>query len=185
VTTPIPAEWHVEPISASHDCGFLSSGRPEIDSWLADHALRLQNERTCVTYVWADQPPFVSGFLTLTPHRLEDDEVRVSGHAGGALSGYLIAKIGIHENAVHETVKVRVGREPDDFSELPPTVALLIEAVVHATRAAFYAGGRWLFIDTSNEPDHLVGNLEALGFKPIKSEGSPVYFLKLGRPSAS
>ena len=146
--------------------------------------MRLQEERACVTYVWADQPPFVSGFFTLTPHRLEDSAARLPGHAGGVLNGYLIAKIGVHQNAVNETVDLKTGSDPGNVIELPPVVGLLIEAVVKAMRAAFYGGGRWLFIDTSNEPPHVLNELPRLGFKEIKPEGSPIHFLKLGRPSS-
>lgn len=178
------AEWRVELLSASHECGFLSSGRPDIDEWFASQAERLQGDRTCVTYVWADQPPYALGFFTLTPHRVMDVAEGLSGHAGGAMSGYLIAKIGINQNAVSETVNIWTGPAEDDFAAVSPTVALLIDAVVHASRAAYYGGGRWLFIDSSNEPQHILDNLDRLGFKSITAEGSPMRFLKLGRPES-
>lgn len=181
-TTPPTKEWRVEPLSANHECGFLSTGRSGIDDWFSDHAQRLQETRTCVTYVWSDQPPYVSGFFTLTPHRIDDEEARIPGHAGGTLSGYLIAKIGVHEGAVDETIDLKVGPEASDVVALPPIVGLLIEAIVKAARAAFHGGGRWLFIDTTNEPPHVLSELETLGFKAIKPEGSALHFIKLGRP---
>jgi hypothetical protein len=122
----------------------------------------------------------VYGFYSLVPHRLEPDEdTRMSGYTGGALSGYLIAKVGIHQDAAKENYQRRRQNEDDAKIVLPPTALLLIDALVDAEMAARHAGGKYCFIDLTNEPKHICLIAGAIGFKPIKPEGSATHFIIL------
>jgi hypothetical protein len=51
--------------------------------------------------------------------------------------------------------------------------------------AAGTAGGRWAFIDTANEPDYIVEELDTIGFQPIDRAGSSMHFLKLSASHSS
>ena len=124
------------------------------------------------------QTPYVYGFYTLVPHSLEpDQETRISGHAGGALSGYLIAKIGIHQGAAQEQV-TRTTRDGQKIT-FPTPVFLVIDAIVDAEMAAEHGGGRYCFIETTNEPPHILATLRGLSFRPISPGGSAMHFIKL------
>lgn len=173
------ADWQTEPLTLDHQLDHLNSGRPEIDLWLTQHAVRLQRDNSCVTVVWTDgQHPFVYGYYSLTPHRLEPDaETKASGYTGGALSGYLIAKIGVHKEAASEIREVR--HDDGTATRIPVPALLLIDALVDMEHAAGTAGGRWAFIDTTNEPDCILKALNEIGFKPISPAGSPIHFLRL------
>ena len=128
--------------------------------------------------MWVDQAPYVHGFFTLTPHSLlPDDDSRISGHTGGALSGYLIAKIGINQGAASETA-TRSAKNGKKVT-WPVPVFVLIDAIVSAELASQFGGGRYIFIDTTNEPRPILDALRGLGFKSITPTGSPVHFLKL------
>lgn len=171
--------WSTRALNAEHLTGFLNSGREDIDRWFADKALRLQEEAFARTFVWADQPPYVSAFYTLVPHRVEsDDDHQISGHAGGALSGYLIAKIGIHQKAAADH-SLFPGSSNDT---LPNVYLLIIDAVVRATHASYFAGGRYIFIDLNNEPQYLVDAAREIGFKSISPTGSTMHVAKVRRP---
>lgn len=180
--TDLPAEvtrWATRPLNSEHLTGFLDSGRPEIDEWLHSQAFRLQEEGVCRTYVWGDQLPYVAGFYSLVPHRVESDEdLKVSGHAGGALSGYLIAKFGIHQAALRQKSLL----PGSGTTSLENKYLLLIDAVVQASRASWQAGGRFVFIDLQNEPEQLVEAAGRLGFKSISPSGSSMYAMKTRRP---
>jgi hypothetical protein len=140
----------------------------------------LQREGFSRTYVWGDQPPYVAGFYTLIPHRIDSDEnTRVPGHAGGALSGYLIGKIGLDLRAVDHESNVPVG---DQTLSVPNSILLVIDAVVRASHAAYIAGGRYVFINISNEPAHIVEAVRAVGFHSISPSGDPMHVIRLGRP---
>ncbi|SII19974.1 Uncharacterised protein [Mycobacteroides abscessus subsp. abscessus] len=133
--------------------------------------------------MWVDnQAPYVYGFYSLTPHQLiPDDETRISGHAGGVLSGYLIAKFGVNKRAAEEATEVEYESGPGKRKRgpFPNPVLLLIDAIVDAERASRHGGGRYAFIDTANEPKTVLEAVSGLGFKPIKPEGSTLQFIKL------
>jgi hypothetical protein len=141
--------------------------------------MRLQDEAVLRTYVWGDQLPYVAGFFSLSPHRIESDEdLKVAGHAGGSLSGYLIAKIGLHSAAADETTLL----PGDSDTRLPNKYLLVIDAVVSAGRASYWAGGRYVFIDLQNEPAWVAEVSERLGFRSISPTGSTMHVMKVQRP---
>ncbi len=170
------AELTTRLIQDTDNCAFLESGRPEIDEWLSKHALRQHKEHRVATYVWAEGE-FVYGFFALTPHRLVDADVSISGHAGGPLTGYLIAKIGMRESAAQETDPVPA----DDGSTfmIPKAGLLVIDALIAASEASERGGGRYLFIDTTNEPPAILEALETIGFKSISPVDSPTHYIRL------
>ncbi len=181
-TGPSPSIWvATAPLDEEHDTGHLNSGRDEIDDWLARQALRLQQDGLCKTYVWADQPPYVSGFYTLIPHRIDasNQTITVAGHTGGSITGYLIAKIGIHEDAAERLADVARPDPTKPPFQIPNAVLLVLEALLAANRAAEHAGGEYLFVDTSNEPKSILDALDTMGFVPMRIVG-PMWALKLG-----
>lgn len=104
----------------------------------------------------------------------------MSGHAGGVLSGYLIAKIGVDQRAIDSQTRLS---DEDRTVTVPVLWALVVHAVVRASAAARLAGGKWLFIDTTNEPQCIMDALARIGFKSITPEDNSVHFVKLGSPS--
>jgi hypothetical protein len=172
--------WGTKPLAAEHERGFLNSGRSQIDSWFHEHALRVQTEGRMRTYVWDDQAPYVSAFYSLVPHVLPaDDGFYIPGDPlGGPLSGFLIAKLGINQNAVGQESELPGHPEVTLENE----ILLLVDAMVTARRAALIGGGRYAFIDTSNEPPHILTALGRVGFKSVTEAGHPVHVVRLGRP---
>jgi hypothetical protein len=178
----LPAEvsrWRTSPLNAEHLTGFLQSGRPEIDTWFNGQALRLQDDGVCRTYVWGDQLPYVAGFYALVPHTLQSDEdLNVTGHAGGVLSGYLIAKLGLHAG-VRDLESLLPG---DSDQRIANKYLLVVDAVARASRASYFAGGRYVFIDLRGEPEWLVEVVGRVGFRSISSSGSPIHVMLVRRP---
>jgi hypothetical protein len=163
-------------IQDSDDCNFFGSSRQEIDDWLSAHAKRQHAEKRVVTYVWEDQGN-ICGYFSLTPHRLTDVDVSVSGHAGGPLTGYLIAKIGIWTGAANQTEDFTTSN--GDVVAVPKPVLLIVDALVAASKASRAGGGRYLFIDTTDEPTALLEALQLAGFKSINPAGSPTHYIML------
>lgn len=114
---------------------------------------------------------------------MPDEETRISGHAGGVLSGYLIAKFGINKRAAQQRTSVTY-KDGGETYNFPNPVLLLIEALVDAENASRLGGGRYAFIDTSNEPEPVIEAVNGLGFAPIKPEGSSLHFIKLIPPQS-
>jgi hypothetical protein len=164
-------------IQDTDNCAFLNSGRPEIDDWLENHAKRQHREKRVITYVW-DQGEFILGYFSLTPHRLVDADISISGHAGGPLTGYLIAKIGIHQGAALEGDEITLANG-DVVGPVPKPVQLIIDAFIAADSASEIGGGRYLFIDTTNEPPPILNALSAVGFQSITPADSPTYYITL------
>jgi hypothetical protein len=106
-----------------------------------------------------------------------DKATRISGHTGGALSGYLIAKIGIQRKAARESLQQTA--TDGSVYDMPIPALLIIDALIDMEHAAGTAGGRWAFIDTTNEPEGILEELDTIGFQPINRSGSPMHFLKL------
>jgi len=174
--------WGTSPLSSEDLCGFLHSGRAEIDQWLAESALSAHTQGFSRTFVWSDQPPYVAGFYSLVPHRVDSDEdTWVSGHAGGALSGYLLAKIGLHRKAVGQLCRLA----GDSGIEAPAELLLILDAHIRASRASYLCCGRYLFVDTSNEPPHFLEVLSRVGFHSISPGGNPLHVMLLRRPSTA
>ncbi len=163
-------------IKDSDNCAFLNSGRPEIDEWLSSHALRQHQERRVATYVWSEGD-FVYGFFALTPHRLVDADVSISGHAGGPLTGHLIAKTGIREGAAYETDPITL--DDGEVVQVPKPGLLIIDAMIAAQEASDVGGGRYLFIDTTNEPAPILDALNTIGFRSITPGGSPTHYIRI------
>ena len=163
-------------IQDSDDCNFFGSGRDKIDEWLRANAKRQHEEKRVVTYVWEHEGE-IHGFFSLTPHRLTDADVTVSGHAGGPLTGYLIAKIGIWERAAGDVDEFTLSS--GKIVQIPKPVQLVADAMIAASKASRLGGGRYLFIETTNEPTSILGALYMLGFKSITQAGSPTHYIQL------
>jgi hypothetical protein len=173
----MPEPLSTRRIQDSDNCAFLDSGRPEIDSWLIDHAKRQHAEKRVTTFVWAEGD-FVYGYFSLTPHRLVDADVSVSGHAGGPLTGYLIAKIGIRQSAANEVDRIEL-THTGDVVHVSKLGQLIVDALVAAGDASQLGGGRYAFIDTTNEPPAILEALENVGFRSITAAASPTHYITL------
>lgn len=173
----MPEPLSTRRIKHSDNCAYLDSGRPDIDSWLAEHALRQDTEKRVATYVWVEGD-FVYGYFSLTPHRLVDADVSISGHAGGPLTGYLIAKVGIRQGAGEEVDRIEL-TSIGEVVEVSKILQLLVDALVAASDASELGGGRYLFIDTTNEPPLVLDALQKAGFRSITAAGSPTHYITL------
>lgn len=175
--------WKVDALNDEHDCSAIQSSRPEIDSWFHDHAARLQREGLARTYVWADQYPWVGGFFTLRPERYVDldttEGLRVPGHTGGPISGYLLAKVAVDHRIARAVSTVAVGASGETIS-LSNTHLLLAAAVARARVAAEIGGGAYLFVNTDKEPEWISSALADIGFTPVRPGGDATHFLYVG-----
>ncbi|OJZ65814.1 hypothetical protein BRW65_27750 [Mycobacterium paraffinicum] len=167
-------------IQESDDTNFFGSARPEIDDWLSAHAWRQHDEQRLVTYVWEEQGS-IRGFFSLTPHRLTDVDVSISGHARGPLTGYLIAKIGIWTGAADDVDEISLHN--GKVLQITKPEQLIVDAMIAASKASRLCGGRYLFIDTTNEPWAIRTGLDRLGFKPINPAPaeSSIHYIRLRR----
>ncbi|WP_139061764.1 hypothetical protein [Tsukamurella pulmonis] len=176
MTTTAAPIWSFEPLESVHDCAHINTGRPDIDQWFANHAPRLQADRSVRTMVWADQAPFVSAFASLTPHRVIDTDARIPGHSGGPLTGYLVAKLGIDMRAKDLTVDFVANTQT---IKLKAVDMLLVNTVATAMQASRAGGGRLLFLDTRDEPRHILDAMKRVGFRSISPMGDPLHFMKI------
>ena len=133
------------------------------------------------TYVWDDQAPYVAAFYTLVPYVVDaNDDFSIPGDPlGGPLSGYLIAKLGIHQKTVGQLSQI--GDDADLMFENENL--LLVDALVRAGRASQFGGGRYAFIDATNEPDHILSAMRRVRFRPVAPANNPLHVVRLGRPS--
>ena len=87
-------------LAPTHDVGAFSSGREEIDQYLADRARVDQALNLCQVFVVADKNQRTWGYATLSPVsvRIEDALLRTIGLAGvpyRSLGGYLLGRMGV------------------------------------------------------------------------------------------
>lgn len=89
-----------EQLSEAHQLGGFSSGRPELDRWLVEHALAAAKRRTARTFVWHRGDQVVVGYHSLTAHLLQREELpRSLGRVGSRLvPAVLLARLALDQS---------------------------------------------------------------------------------------
>lgn len=142
-----------EPLTASHDFSSFSSGKPSLDSWLADMALRNQTSNYTRTFVVCGDAMAVRGYYALCAGMiLRKDVPRPLSPYGapGEIPIALLARL-----AVDSSMQGRgVGK------------ALLAHALKTAASAAQAVAFRALIVDAIDED--AAAFCRKLGFQPTK-----------------
>ena len=89
-----------EQLSDAHYLGGFSSGQPELDRWLAEHALDAAARRTARTFVWHRGDHNVAGYYSLTAHLLQREELPRSLGRGGPreIPAVLLARLALDQS---------------------------------------------------------------------------------------
>jgi GNAT superfamily N-acetyltransferase len=89
-----------EQLSEAHQLGGFSSGQPELDRWLAEHALDAAERRTARTFVWHRGDHVVVGYYSLTAHLLQrQDPPRSLGRGGPRqIPAVLLARLALDQS---------------------------------------------------------------------------------------
>lgn len=126
---------HVEPL-AGHDVAGFTSGNPELDDWLRQHAPTATGQGTR-TYVLVDDVGVVMGYFAIAPHLLERNDAPgpLARGAPKQIPAILLAKL-----ALDASVQGRgMGSE------------LLVVALEVIVSAARHAGGRVVVVDAIDD----------------------------------
>lgn len=126
---------HVEPL-AGHDVAGFTSGNPELDDWLRQHAPTATGQGTR-TYVLVDDGGVVMGYFAIAPHLLERDDAPgpLARGAPKQIPAILLAKL-----ALDASVQGRgMGSE---------LLVVALEVIVSAARRA---GGRVVVVDAIDD----------------------------------
>ena len=126
---------HVEPL-AGHDVAGFTSGNPELDDWLRQHAPTATGQGTR-TYVLVDDGGMVVGYFAIAPHLLERDDApdRLARGAPKQIPAILLAKLALDVSVQGHGL----GSE------------LLIVALNVIVSAARHAGGRVVVVDAIDD----------------------------------
>lgn len=92
----------VEQLSAAHRVDEFASGQPELDRWLAQHALDAAARRTARTFVWHRGDSNVVAYYSLTAHLLQREDLpRSLGRGGPAqIPAVLLARLAL-DHSLH------------------------------------------------------------------------------------
>lgn len=127
-------------LGPDHEVGAFRCGKPPLDDWLHDQALRAQTAGTARTYVWtqADSPQ-VLAYYSIAPTQVARAEVTRS-LAGGytIIPGYLLARLALDEHLHGQGL----GSE------------LLVDALERIVEAARTGGGRLIVVDAIDDEAH-------------------------------
>lgn len=79
--------------------GAFTSGQPELDRWLQQHALSAQARRTARTFVWHVGDSRVVAYYALAAHLLERDELPAKLGRGGPrqIPSVLLARLALDQ----------------------------------------------------------------------------------------
>lgn len=83
-----------------HQVGGFHSGRPELDTWLRQHALGAAARRTARTFVWHQGDAVVIAYYSLAAHLLQREELPSSVGRGGPrqIPTVLLARLALDES---------------------------------------------------------------------------------------
>ena len=126
---------HVEPL-AGHDVAGFTSGNPELDDWLRQHAPTATGQGTR-TYVLVDDGGVVMGYFAIAPHLLERNDAPgpLARGAPKQIPAILLAKL-----ALDASVQGRgMGSE---------LLVVALEVIVSAARRG---GGRVVVVDAIDD----------------------------------
>jgi GNAT superfamily N-acetyltransferase len=148
ITVPLGAES----ASASvHKLDELDSGRPELDRWLAEHALDAQRRRTARTFIQVGEPAAVLAYYSLAAHVLQQAELP-HGLARGEprqIPAVLLARLAL-DRSLHGQGRGGI---------------LLADALLRVVVASETVGARYVVVDAID--DRAVDFYEHHGFRRI------------------
>ena len=126
---------HVEPLAA-HDVAGFTSGNPQLDGWLRQHASTAIGQGTR-TYVLVDDGGVVMGYFAIAPHLLERDDAPgpLARGAPKQIPAILLAKLALDASVQGQGMG----------SEL---LVVALEVIVSAARRA---GGRVVVVDAIDD----------------------------------
>lgn len=143
-------------LTAEQDTVGFDCGVPQLNQWLAQHALRAQRAGTARTFVWVtdEAPDQVSAYFSLAPTELARDALtRGQSFGYSAVPAYLLARLAVRA----------------DLRGVGHGAQLLVDALSRAAAAAENGGGRLVVVDALD--DAAAGFYRHFGFTPVK--GSP------------
>jgi GNAT superfamily N-acetyltransferase len=129
--------YRVESLADSHDLRGFTCGKPELDTWLQDHASRAMGQGTRTYVLIEDASESVAGYFAIAPHLLSRDDAprRMSRSAPTRIPAILLAKLALHARIQGK------GLGGD----------LLVQAFATIVAAARSAGGRLIVVDAIDD----------------------------------
>lgn len=90
----------VEPLDDEHQLDEFRSGRPDLDTWLREHALGAGSRRTARTFVWHKGDGVVVAYYSLAAHLLQREELTSSAGRGSPrqIPAVLLARLALDES---------------------------------------------------------------------------------------
>jgi GNAT superfamily N-acetyltransferase len=142
-------QFVAEQLSDAHQLGEFGSGQPDLDRWLAGHALDAATRRTARTFVWHRGDRVVVAYYSLTAHLLQCVELPRSLGRGGLrqIPAVLLARLAL-DRSLHGQ---RLGG------------ALLAEALTRVLAASQTVAARLVVVDAIDE--HAAAFYEHHGFR--------------------
>jgi hypothetical protein len=146
-------DYVLSALSDEHDISAFACGEESLNRWLSNEARAAQRSWLSRTHVWTELGASeVLAYFTILPTTIKPEGLSNKLHAGqGALPGYLLAKLALHERLRGATPK------------LGPR--LLVAALEMIGTAADAAGGRLIVVDALNERAHAF--YRRADFRPI------------------
>ncbi len=139
---------------ASFDCG-----QPSLDSWLLDHALRAERERTATTYVVVEDEGRVVAYYSLAAHGVERASIgggRLARNAPSLVPAVLLARLAVDKRRQGERLGSSLLAHAVTVARTASTLIGLRAIVVNPvddTASAFYA--RYGFREFPAGPDRM------------------------------
>lgn len=139
-----------EALQATHDVSTFDSGKPDLDTWLHQHALATEARRTGRTFVWADGRRIVA-YYTIAAHLIvREDLPRNIGRGNPVqIPAVLLARLAL-DKTLHGQGHGSV---------------LLADALQRILLATQIVAARFVVVDALDEAAH--GFYEHHGFKAI------------------
>lgn len=139
-----------EALQAAHDVSTFDSGKPDLDTWLHQHALATEARRTGRTFVWTDDGHVVA-YYTIAAHLIvRDDLPRNLGRGNPVqIPSVLLARLAL-DKTLHGQGHGSV---------------LLVDALERIVAATQMVAARFVVVDALDDPAHAFYRHH--GFKPI------------------
>ncbi len=130
----------LEGLTDRHVLSRFSCGEPSLDNWLRSEAMAAQRTGSSRTHVWTwEGSSEVVGYFSWRPHMMPPGDLskKLLGGISGAVPGFLLAKLALHQDLRYRTPPLG----PD----------LLLDALATCLTAADAVGGRLIVVDTVND----------------------------------